>query len=265
MSRRLPTGPGCHGPSGNAGKTHREGVIEEKSPLVLFFDVSRAYDQVWHTKLLQKLHKMGISGKMYDYIKTFLSGRSMQIRWKGAMSAVKTVIWVSHRVLSLCHYSSPSWSTYWEGGHNHVRRWLGYMVGHTHPASVPGEEHCSQEVREFVSGSRVVRFMRENGFTLSIPKTVFIPFHTNNLLKRKLHVRINDVCIFASKKVKYLRLEAIKWWMEQPASLFPVLCWILCPHLLLVSHAATDDAAVSTDDFLLLLFFFFFFTFLLLN
>ena len=27
------------------------------------------------------------------------------------------------------------------------------MVGHTHPASVPGEEHCSQEVREFVSGS----------------------------------------------------------------------------------------------------------------
>ena len=50
----------------------------------------------------------------------------------------------------------------------------------------------------------VVRFMRENGFTLSIPKTVFIPFHTNNLLNRNLHVRINDDCIFASKSVKYL-------------------------------------------------------------
>ena len=46
--------------------------------------------------------------------------------------------------------------------------------------------------------------MRENGFTLSIPKTVFIPFHTNNLLNRNLHVRINDDCIFASKNVKYL-------------------------------------------------------------
>ena len=55
------------------------------------FYVSRAYDQVWHAKLLQKLQKIGISGKMYDYIKTFLSGRSMQVRWKGAMSAVKTV------------------------------------------------------------------------------------------------------------------------------------------------------------------------------
>ena len=44
-----------------------------------------------HAKLLQKLQKIGISGKMYDYIKTFLSGRSMQARWIGAMSVVKTV------------------------------------------------------------------------------------------------------------------------------------------------------------------------------
>ena len=44
-----------------------------------------------HAKLLQKLQKTGISGKMYDYIKTFLSGRSMQVRWKGAMSTVETV------------------------------------------------------------------------------------------------------------------------------------------------------------------------------
>ena len=53
----------------------------------------------------------------------------------------------------------------------------------------------------------VVRFMRENRFTLAIPKTVFIPFHTNNLLNRNRHVRINDDCIFASKKVKYLSVS----------------------------------------------------------
>ena len=44
-----------------------------------------------YAKLLQKLQKIGISGKMYDYIKTFLSGRSMQVRWIGVMSVVKTV------------------------------------------------------------------------------------------------------------------------------------------------------------------------------
>ena len=80
------------------------------------------------------------------------------------------------------------------------------MVGHTHPASVPGEEHHGQAVHEIVSlgGGRGGTVYEENGFTLSIPKTVFIPFHTNNLLNRNLHVRINDDCIFASKNVKYL-------------------------------------------------------------
>ena len=37
VSGRLPTGAGCHGPSGKAGRTHREGVREEEGPLVLIF------------------------------------------------------------------------------------------------------------------------------------------------------------------------------------------------------------------------------------
>ena len=37
MSGRLPTGAGCHGPSGKAGRTHREGVRKEEGPLVLLF------------------------------------------------------------------------------------------------------------------------------------------------------------------------------------------------------------------------------------
>ena len=46
----------------------------------------------------------------------------------------------------------------------------------------------------------MVRFMKENGFTLSSPKTIFIPFHTNNLLNQQLHVKINEECIFASNQ-----------------------------------------------------------------
>ena len=57
--------------------------------LSCFFDISRAYDQVWHARLLQKLQKIGLSGTMFNYIKTFLRGCSMQVRWKGAMSAAK--------------------------------------------------------------------------------------------------------------------------------------------------------------------------------
>ena len=44
-----------------------------------------------HAKLLQKLDKIGISGNMYNYIRSFLSDRSMQVRWNGATSTTKGV------------------------------------------------------------------------------------------------------------------------------------------------------------------------------
>ena len=66
-------------------------VGRRKVPLTCCFDITRAYDQVWHAKLLQKLDKIGISGNMYNYIRSFLSGRSMQVRWKGATSTTKEI------------------------------------------------------------------------------------------------------------------------------------------------------------------------------
>ena len=63
----------------------------KKVLLSCFFDISRAYDQVWHARLLQKLQKIGLSGTMFNYIKTFLRGCSMQVRWKGAMSAAMQI------------------------------------------------------------------------------------------------------------------------------------------------------------------------------
>ena len=64
---------------------------KRKVLLSCFFDISRAYDLVWHARLLQKLQKIGLSGKIFNYIKTFLTGRSLQVRWKGAMSAAKQI------------------------------------------------------------------------------------------------------------------------------------------------------------------------------
>ena len=66
-------------------------IGRRKILLTCFFDISRAYDQVWDAKLLQKLDKIGISGNMYNNIRSFLSDRSMQVRWKGATSTTKGV------------------------------------------------------------------------------------------------------------------------------------------------------------------------------
>ena len=48
--------------------------------LATFFDVKRAFDTVWHSKLLDKLGKIGVSGRMYKFIASFLSNRSLQVK-----------------------------------------------------------------------------------------------------------------------------------------------------------------------------------------
>ena len=54
-----------------------------------FFDLKRAFDRVWHTKLLSKLKLIGLSGRIYKIIKDFLGNRSMQVQVGSEVSAVQ--------------------------------------------------------------------------------------------------------------------------------------------------------------------------------
>ena len=61
--------------------THiKQQFARRKNVLATFFDVKKAYDQVWHKRLLYKLSLVGLSGNMYNYIKSFLTNRSIQAR-----------------------------------------------------------------------------------------------------------------------------------------------------------------------------------------
>lgn len=50
------------------------------------FDVRKAFDKVWHVKLLSKLQTIGISGRFYDTIKNFLSDRSIRVKNQNELS-----------------------------------------------------------------------------------------------------------------------------------------------------------------------------------
>ena len=173
-------------------------IGRRKVLLTCFFDISRAYDQVWHAKLLQKLNKIGISGNMYNYIRSFLSDRSMQVRWKGATSTTKGVsMGVPHGsviapllfnimvhdvdtavkgkvVLTMYADDLAIWTD------THIRRL------HTNSSWVKQSMKLFQEA---VDG--VVHFMQVNGFALSSQKTVFVPFHTNTSQNTEVHIRVN--------------------------------------------------------------------------
>ena len=47
---------------------------------VIYLDLKKAFDSVVHSKLLHKCYCYGIRGKLLDYIKAFLSGRSQRVR-----------------------------------------------------------------------------------------------------------------------------------------------------------------------------------------
>ncbi len=42
---------------------------------IVFFDIEKAYDSMWREGLLIKLNKIGIRGRLYNWVLDFLSER----------------------------------------------------------------------------------------------------------------------------------------------------------------------------------------------
>ena len=53
---------------------------------VVFCDISKAFDKVWHRGLLYKLMKIGIQGPLLQWIKNYLSNRQQRVIIRGQYS-----------------------------------------------------------------------------------------------------------------------------------------------------------------------------------
>ena len=68
--------------------THQiyQGLDNKKDTLIVFLDISKAFDRVWHPGLLHKLREFGITGSLYDWLESYLSGRNQKVVydwWRG--------------------------------------------------------------------------------------------------------------------------------------------------------------------------------------
>ena len=63
----------------------------KKISIVVFIDLSKAYDGIWHTGLLFKLQESGISGRTLNWIKEYLSGRTFKVLLEGVYSRDKKI------------------------------------------------------------------------------------------------------------------------------------------------------------------------------
>ncbi|KAL8617746.1 hypothetical protein ACOMHN_054742 [Nucella lapillus] len=53
---------------------------KNKKTVATFFNIKKAFDSVWHAKLLNKMGALGITGRMYNFIQTFLDSREITVK-----------------------------------------------------------------------------------------------------------------------------------------------------------------------------------------
>lgn len=67
----------------------KQQFARRKNVLATFFDLRKAYDRIWHTRLLEKLKLYRFQGRIYNYLEDFISNRSIQVRVGTTYSNVK--------------------------------------------------------------------------------------------------------------------------------------------------------------------------------
>jgi len=54
--------------------------------VIVYFDIEKAYDSMWREGLLIKMEKMGIGGRLYNWVLDFLSNRTFRVKVGDAVS-----------------------------------------------------------------------------------------------------------------------------------------------------------------------------------
>ncbi len=58
----------------------KKAQVNKESVMAVFYDVEKAYDMIWKEGLMIKLDIMGITGRIYNWIKYFLADKFIQVR-----------------------------------------------------------------------------------------------------------------------------------------------------------------------------------------
>ncbi len=63
---------------------------QKMDTLIVFLDISKAFDRVWHPGLLFKLRQFGITGSLYECLASYLSNRNQKVVIGGEESSIQT-------------------------------------------------------------------------------------------------------------------------------------------------------------------------------
>ena len=188
----------------------KKGLTAKRSTIATFFDIKRAFDTVWHGKLLDKLSQLGISGHMYQFVKAFLDDRRMAVKVGAAVSETHTLdmgvpqgsviaptlfIVMLHDLEDTIRRQGINTSLFADDlaiwtcvsgkkcNHHFVRKQLGLYQD---------------------SIDSVQRYMERNGFELSTEKTILMVFSRTKEIRDGVTIKIRGEVIRPSHDAKFL-------------------------------------------------------------
>ena len=180
-----------------------------------FFDIKRAFDTVWHAKLLDKMQALGITGRMYQFVQTFLDSRRMAVKVGHAKSQTHTLDMgvpqgsvIAPTLFSLMLHDiqtvgSPRLS----------------MSLYADDLAIWGEITTKQHKRKWMAKyqectNRIHGYMRCNGFELCAEKTALMVFTRQIATRGDYSIRTGDKVIQPSMETRFLGValdQSLSW------------------------------------------------------
>jgi len=186
-------------------------LMRRRTMFACFFDVHRAYDQVWHHRLLEKLIAIGVNGPMYNFIKSFISDRTMQVKYKGALSSSKKLEMgvpqgsvIAPLLFSLMLHDIDTVDSNGAIVTLYADDLAVWRENTFRRGTNPSASNRIASLKQFQKAvSNLCEYMRTNGFTLSPLKTQFMVFKQNCWVN-DFSIIVNGKNIPAVREARYL-------------------------------------------------------------
>jgi ribonuclease HI len=191
-----------------------------KSCLATFFDVKKAYDRVWHKRLLFKLKGIGVCGAMYSYVQNLISERQICTRVDKYYSEFQRIDMgipqgsiMAPLLFTILIHDLPnalSKSTSVVQYADDVAIWINTSL----------RKHTKSRVVNYVQQiyqmelNKLSNYMKENGLELSGEKTSLMLFNNGLNSKSLPKLYLDGVLLLYKQSVKFLGVyftTKLKW------------------------------------------------------
>ena len=207
------------------GEHMRKALARKRVMLSCFFDIARAFDTVWHGKLLYQLKQAGISPSRYRFINSFLTGRTMAVRWKNTISPKRTIDTgvpqgsvIAPMLFTLMLQDVGKGlqkDTTLTAYADDLAIWRTTTVRRPNKNG-PWQKSALKIFQNEVN--TIVRSLRDSGFMLSAQKTVFMPVMPKGVSSPdNLQIDVQGTPVKGSHSVRYLGVtfQCIGHWTKQ--------------------------------------------------